>query len=333
MPRFLENKKKIWRWSLIITAVIFVYLLLFVKKPVEVQPRWGVSFSAMQATDLGLVWPEVYGALLDDLGARYFRLAVPWNQLEPRPGEFDWSVLDWQLAELAKRQGKAILAVGEKTPRWPECHFTDWMWKLGEKERQAKVLVMLEKIVKRYKDHPALYRWQVENERLFPFGVCHKGKFSFLRQELNLVRQLDPNHQVMTSDSGELSTWLAAAAISDVLPISMYRVVWNKVFGYFFWPLTPSLYFYHANALSFLVPEVIISELQAEPWSNQPLVKTPLSQQAKSMNEKIFEKNLAFARETGFAEIYLWGAEWWYWMKKNQNQPYYWESVKKLFNK
>lgn len=329
----MENKRKIWRVSLLIMVVVFGYWLFFVKKPVVNNPRWGVTFSAMQAVDLGLVWPEVFTSILDDLGVRYFRLVAPWNAIEPTEGQFDFKALDWQMAEVAKRGGKVILAIGEKTPRWPECHYAEWMQKLGQEDRQEKVLTMLKVIVERYKDHPALYRWQVENERLLPFGVCYRSSFSLLRRELNYVRQLDLNHQVMTTDSGELSTWFRSAAISDILPISMYRTVWNKYFGYFIWPLTPTIYFYHASLVSWLVPEVIISELQAEPWSNKPLVKTPLTEQIKSMNEELFKKNINFARETGFSEIYLWGVEWWYWMKEVQNQPYYWNTAKILFSK
>ncbi|MCX6784817.1 MAG: beta-galactosidase [Candidatus Komeilibacteria bacterium] len=327
----MEDGKKIWRISLLIMLVVFGYLLFFVKKPSLNNPEWGVTFSPMQANDLGLSWPEVLTGVLDDLGVRHFRLTAPWNSIEPNAGQFDFAALDWQMDEVAKRGGRVILAIGEKTPRWPECHFTEWMWKLGTTDRQAKILAMLKVVVDRYKDHPALDRWQVENERMLPFGICPRASFGFLRQELKEVRQLDPKHEVMTSDSGELSSWLRSAAISDVLPISMYRTVWNKYLGYFVWPLTPTIYFYHANLLSFLVPKVIVSELQAEPWSDRALTQTSLEIQAKSMNPEIFQKNIIFARETGFSEIYLWGAEWWYWMKEKNNQPDYWQEAKKLF--
>ena len=30
-------------------------------------------------------------------------------------------------------------------------------------------------------------------------------------------------------------------------------------------------------------------------------------------------------------EFYLWGAEWWYWMKEKQNKPEIWDEAKKLF--
>ena len=37
-----------------------------------------------------------------------------------------------------------------------------------------------------------------------------------------------------------------------------------------------------------------------------------------------------YAKRTGQDTFYLWGAEWWYWMKVKHNQPEIWEEAKKL---
>ena len=49
------------------------------------------------------------------------------------------------------------------------------------------------------------------------------------------------------------------------------------------------------------------------------------------MNLEQFKKNIEFAKKTGLKEFYLWGAEWWYWMKEKQNKPEIWNEAKKLF--
>jgi len=49
------------------------------------------------------------------------------------------------------------------------------------------------------------------------------------------------------------------------------------------------------------------------------------------MNLDRFRKNIEFARQTGLSEFYLWGSEWWYWMKEKQNNPDIWYEAKKLF--
>ncbi len=44
-----------------------------------------------------------------------------------------------------------------------------------------------------------------------------------------------------------------------------------------------------------------------------------------------FKANIDFAKKTGLKEFYLWGSEWWYWMKKKQNRPAIWDQAKKIF--
>ena len=36
-------------------------------------------------------------------------------------------------------------------------------------------------------------------------------------------------------------------------------------------------------------------------------------------------------KKTGLDTFYLWGVEWWYWMKTAQNQPAIWTEAKTLF--
>jgi hypothetical protein len=50
------------------------------------------------------------------------------------------------------------------------------------------------------------------------------------------------------------------------------------------------------------------------------------------MNAKRVEEILNFALDTGEKEQYLWGAEWWYYMKKKYNDDSIWETVKRWVN-
>jgi len=49
------------------------------------------------------------------------------------------------------------------------------------------------------------------------------------------------------------------------------------------------------------------------------------------MNPEQFKKMVGFASGTGFDEFYLWGTEWWYWMKEKHNDPRIWDIAKILF--
>ena len=77
--------------------------------------------------------------------------------------------------------------------------------------------------------------------------------------------------------------------------------------------------------------EVIAVELQAEPWCPNLVYDCELAEQEKTMNLEQFKKNIEFARNTGLKEFYLWGGEWWYWLKEKQNNPEIWDEARKLF--
>ena len=53
--------------------------------------------------------------------------------------------------------------------------------------------------------------------------------------------------------------------------------------------------------------------------------------QFRLMNEERFREVIRRARLAGFEENILWGAEWWYWLKKVENKPGMWEEARKVF--
>lgn len=283
---------------------------------------FGVSFNASHARYLGVDPKTVLNTVLTQWGFRYLRLSAQWNTLESEPGKYNFGDLDWQMDMAAEQGAKVILAVGQKTPRWPECHLPDWAKKLNESDYRAALENFTRHVINRYKSHKALEIWQVENEAFLPFGECRAFTRNNLADEIKLVRSLDSAHQTLTVDSGELSTWRKTAKVADLFGTTMYRTVWNKTTGYFSYDWLPAL-FYRAklwlNGRD--VNETFIMELQAEPWipNNNPNT-TDMAEQYKSMSLKRLEKNVNFARRVGLPRAYLWGAEWWYWLKiKGEN--------------
>lgn len=290
---------------------------------------FGVTFSKKYATELGLDWRKAYIATLDDLGVRALRLPAYWDDFEPQPGLFDFSDIDWQLNEARKRGVKVVLAVGMKLPRWPECHIPYWAKDLDKKQLDERVMVMMRKAVSHFSESVSFEMWQVENEPLFAFGECPEPDRELLKSEVALVRVSDPRPIVIT-ESGELSDWLRSAVIADVLGISTYRAVWNRYIGNFFWPVTPKWYAARILAVSPFVDEVFVSELQAEPWSPGPIKEMSMDEQIKLMNPERLQSNVEFVRRMGVPEAYLWGAEWWYWMRE-KGEPEMWDAAKALF--
>lgn len=312
-------------------AAFFVITRLESQPARAQQPLYGMTFSTKYAQELQLDWRATFIALLDDLKVRRFRIPVYWDEVEKRRGLYDWSDYDWLLAQAAERGADVTLAIGLKVPRWPECHAPAWAKALPEANGQARVLALLRAEVAHFAAAPAVKVWQVENEPLFNFGVCPPPDRDFLKREIELVRSLD-SRPIQVTDSGELSTWLRTASLGDQLGISMYRLVWNQYLGAIYWPLTPLYYTERLDAISPVVRKVVVSELQAEPWFRKGVFETPLAEQFDSMSVARLADNVAFADRIGVSEVYLWGGEWWYWLKVAQGHSEFWEWARRLYN-
>jgi len=318
--------------GVIAAAVILFLAILWLPAFNPVKPiEFGVSFNKSYAESLGLDWQKVYLAILDDLGAKRLRLQGEWDETEPTEGNYNFEAMDWQIDEAEKRGVEVLLVVGERQPRWPECHFPSWLLDSPRSEVQEKNLEMIRATINRYKNSSAIKMWQVENEPLFNlFGRCPRSDKNFLKREIDLVKSLD-GRPVLITDSGELSTWRKTAHLGDYFGTTVYRSVYNSYFGYFyhFWP--PSFYRLKARFAGLSQDKVLISELQVEPWvKSGSIPNTPVAEQKKVMSLKRIENHLNFARETGFSPAYLWGVEWWYWLREHEDNSA-WEIGEKLW--
>lgn len=320
--------------AIIIIAIASTYFFDF-SRPMN----WGVTFSPVYAqTELGLNWREVYAAVLDDLKVDRVRLSAYWNQVEKIEGVYDFSDLDWQIAEAGKRQVKIILAVGRRLPRWPECHDPKWLAGKNPIEAEQKQLAFVEATARRYAGNNNVIYFQVENEPyLGTFGVCPEADTELLKDEIEAVKKIT-GKPILVTDSGELSTWWPISRSGgDILGTTLYRVVYNPHIGYFRWFTPPFFYWARVKMLEWLTPikKVIVAELQAESWhkAGQNLSAMTIAEHNESMSLDQFKANIKFTRRSGFDEAYLWGVEWWYLMKTKQDYPDYWNEAKKLWGK
>jgi hypothetical protein len=286
--------------------------------------NFGVTFSAPQARYLKLNAWETYLSLMDDLGVKYIRVPVYWNETEKIRGQYDWQETDYFMQEAAKRGVKITLVIGAKVPRWPECHLPAFIQdEIGTPAYGDDLVGFLETTVERYKDSPALLRYQVENEPLFPFGLCPPPDLSLLKREIEAVRLTDPTHDIQLTVSGESEPWLDLAKSADVLGVSLYRVVWNKHIGPVVYPHSAAWYAVERQTIALWVKQTIISELQAEPWFDGGNMPEDLAKAYTAFPAERLRDHVAFAKRTGFSEVYLWGVEWWYFLKAHGNSRLY----------
>ena len=332
---------KRWSWfkkvSIILILVFFVFFALSFSRIYEKHElKYGLTFSQKQAIDLGLDWKELYILILDDLRAENLRLSAYWDEIESLDNNFYWDDLDWQIEEASKRDARIILAVGGRLPRWPECHIPVWAESISKEEREKETLYYIEMVVNRYKDNKNIIAWQVENEPfLSNFGECPDLDSDFLDKEIELVKSLD-GRQIVVTDSGELSVWVPAAKRADIFGTTMYRKTYSSLLrAYVSYPIEPSFFRVKRNlAKLFARPDKwIVIELQAEPWGPEPFQNLSPEERARTMDYDKFVEMMEFSRQTGFEEFYLWGVEWWYWEKINQNNSQIWDEAKLLFRR
>lgn len=317
--------------SFIVLSFTVMHLLNFDKKT---ETEFGVTFSQKYAEELNLDWREAYLASLEDLKIKKYRLIAYWDLIEPEKDMYNFEDLDWQIQKAKEHEAEVILAIGHRVPRWPECHWPLWVYQMKESERHEQNQEIIQLVVERYKDYDNIVIWQVENEPFLKvFGECPKPNIDNLEANIALVRSLD-SRPIMITESGELSTWWPGSKRADYVGTSIYRVVWNKVMGYWRYDWLPASFYYLKAQVAkklFPVKDIMISEMQMEPWTpGMPILKTPLEDQAQSMNPAQFRKNIEYAEKTGLTPAYLWGVEWWYWLKELGDASL-WEEARVVF--
>ncbi len=319
-------------------AIIIVFWLLFVFSWAKIYPpdqlHYGATFSYAHSRSLGLDWQANYLALLDDLNIKRLRLPVYWNEVQPEKNKYQWSELDWLVDQAEQRNVSVILAVGNRVPRWPECHSPAWVNDLDAQQRDEATLNYLRETIVRYRERPAIRYWQIENEPFLPhFGTCPPLDKKLLDKEIALARSLDPRPIIIT-DSGELSFWVPAASRADIFGSSIYRNTYSEALQrYVHYPIAPVFFRIKKNIANLFAhpQDWIIIELQGEPWTPGPYQNFSADERNKTMDLEKFKETAEFARQTGFETFYWWGAEWWYWEKTVQHNNAIWEEAKRLF--
>src|SRR3989338_7659186 len=344
---FLKLKtilRKLWPepfWKRIL-AVILAFVIVFTSVSYGVA-QWyiarhndeplvlGTTFVPDYARSYGLDPQQTLEAIFSELGMRQVRLVSYWKHIEQAPGAYDFSELDWQFALANKYGAKVSLAIGLRQPRWPECHEPQWV-SFADKEWEPKLYQFIKKVVDRYKNNPALSTYELENEFFMKvFGECQDFNRYRLIYEYKLVKEWDTAHPVIVSRSNNWVGLPLGAPRPDKFGISVYKRVWDKTLTkrYFEYPLPALFYAMLAGWGEMLTgKDMIIHELQAEPWPPNDIHEATLAEQFKSLDAKRLKNRIDYGIATGMRTIDLWGVEWWYWVKTQKNDPSVWNVVK-----
>lgn len=320
---------------IILLLVLFLWYLAYKTYDPNFKTKLGVTYSKIYAQELGLDWQEAYLKTLDDLKVEYIRIPIYWNEIETQKDVFNFKDYDWMFNEAQKRNINVLPAIGYKLPRWPECFIPKWTNAIDQDSLNNEVLELVGTTVNHFKKYDNIYAWQVENEPAVSwFGHCPEPNLKLLKTEIQLVHNLD-NRKIVLTDSGELSTWYPIINKADIFGTTLYRrtrmdSLNNYIFYY--WMVPPSFYRLKAAMWGKSTDSLIIAELQTESWAIKNLLVDPLNVQFETMNPIIMEDTVRYANKTNFSQTYLWGVEWWYWLKEKQDSPEMWQTAKKLFH-
>jgi hypothetical protein len=338
------------RWPRRILLGVIVFILLIVTSMYTIgewylhsndatQATLGVSFVPDYASSLGLNPQQTLEALLNDVHVKQLRLTSYWSDIETSPGTYNFSVLDQEFEDADAAHAKVNLAIGLRQPGYPECH-PPAFYNTAAPESQwyPELKAFMTAVTERYKNNPALQNYQLENEYfLTGFGTCANLSRSRLVDEAALVRQLDPNHPIIIGRSNNDIGWPIGAPQPNLFSVSIYQRVWdaNVTHRYLEYPFPSWYYAFMAGWQKiFTGKDMIIGELQAEPWApnGKTIPEISLSEQNKSFNAARFKATVQFGKNTGMKTIDLWGAEYWYYRLTIEHDPSLWNTAKQAFS-
>lgn len=290
---------------------------------------------------------QTLGTLLRGLGAKHVRLSVEWSEVEPRPGEFDFRLIDALLREVDASGAKALVSVGAKAQRHPEFYIPDWaldrieLAPNSEVDRdpyfRERVLLMVGEVVRHISASPAIDAWSADNEPYIPSERASGWRMSreFVQLERDVIRANDPAGRPVSINHAQHYVmdrrWQHALDDSDVLAASFYPFRNQPILGRtFVIPiaeigfLAPN-YAHQARSAEAQGKEFWLTEMQAEPWHDGDMRLLGPENRSANLTEGNFRKAIDYARRSGAERVYLWGAEWWLYQKDVQGDPTWWD--------
>lgn len=335
---------------LLITLFLNAFLNTIPKKNIVggFKPSYGVSYSFEQAGWYGLDGRKAYVALLDSADFDWVRLPFFWDQMVDVNGELKVEDLKFAIEEARKRNIKVVVALGAKTPYYPEFHLPQNIKdkiRFGEtisvNHPVAKDLLAVDKkLVEELSKYDNISYWQVENEPFLANVNNWKIDKKLISAETEIVRSADSkkrpiilNHVGPTLFDRKYKDLLPLLLPGDVFSVNAYfktqgvYLLSFEAFGrkidiawprWLVWPVQSWTFFsvdfenvkkeVEGKGLKFWV-----LEMQSEPYIRS---REDGMRKSLSFSPRDLENADNFLRSYRIESVGLWGAHFWQFRQK-----------------
>ena len=277
---------------------------------------FGSTLSSHYAHELGLDPLQLIHEAAQ-MGLRLIRLGAYWNQIEIHKGEYDYRELDAHMDTCGRLGLQVILTIGAKAPRWPEFYIPPFYDHKNQRAYEDALSAYITVTIDRYKNHPSIIIYQVENEPLDPSGpqggvISH----SLLQNEIDHIKQCDPLKKIMVTfwanDLIKRHAYTSPLHQVDIVGLDLYAKVphQNRWGGRSFCGITGDIQTLQKYALRFGTT-LCITELQAEPWESGIIRPNPIDP-LKGYTPTDIETHYNHCVKLVPSFVLLWGMEWWY---------------------
>lgn len=313
------------------------------------RPTYGVSYSFEQAGWYGIDPRQGYIDLISNYQFDWVRIPFFWDQMLDSNGNLKIDDLKFAIKESDERNIKVIIALGAKTPYFPEYHWPDKVVQqvaFGEKITfnhpvATDILAIDQKVVAALAVYDNIAYWQVENEPLV--GNVNKWKIEppLVAKEVEVIRNTDPKHRPIILNHAATgfydTSWhdlLAILKPGDVFAVNAFfktkgtDLVTAKIFGREIHILWPDHLVWPVHSWLFFSPNFATIKNKVEAHGNKLWI---LEMQAEPYIKKLDEADdpyLSFTpkdiiavdnylRSFRIESIGLWGSHFWQYQQKH----------------
>ncbi|MCO6452955.1 MAG: hypothetical protein J5I90_19380 [Caldilineales bacterium] len=265
----------------VLAGAFVLNLLLWRARPAaDMPPALAAAHGQIMANvDLAGLTPDTVGnhiATAASDGARFVRIRVPWDEVQPQIDRIDWQTLDAAI-DTAERNGLEIVLLLDGSPAWARAE-RDQANPLAPPHDVRDFGAFAEAIAARYGDRVDIYQLWDEPNIAPHWGagpVDPQGYFTLLREGVNSIRRAAPDARIMLAslapttadDYGNLSDLNYLDRLYDLGAAELFDIVAAAAYGFDQHPDSEPA----PDRLNFRRPELIYGIMQQHSDGDKPV--------------------------------------------------------------